>query len=308
MLSSPLLACPGTIHYLVTGLHAYTLAAWIEYYNEMLAGHLRIVPYGQLFGRVSVGTFIFSDIERLSPKATARASCAWDRLQTAGCRLLNHPTQSMRRYELQQALDNDFRVFRPSDAIQDLRFPVFLRDENEHTGSLTPLLYTPVELDRARAHYPEALLVEFLDTSDGEGIYRKYSATRIGDAIIPRHLLSSRNWLLKEPDLVDQHLLDEEADFIRINPHECELRRIFDLAHIEYGRIDYSLKDGRLQVWEINTNPHMATPQTSKHMERQRIHAQVGEVINETLMALALDPLPARGPTINLGFRRMPIW
>jgi hypothetical protein len=31
--------------------------------------------------------------------------------------------------------------------------------------------------------------------------------------------------------------------------------RTFELARIEFGRIDYSMKDGRIQVWEINTNP-----------------------------------------------------
>jgi hypothetical protein len=31
--------------------------------------------------------------------------------------------------------------------------------------------------------------------------------------------------------------------------------KIFELAHVEYGRIDYAIKDGRVQTWEINLNP-----------------------------------------------------
>jgi hypothetical protein len=42
--------------------------------------------------------------------------------------------------------------------------------------------------------------------------------------------------------------------------HEASLREIFRLARIEYGRMDYALLGGRLQVWEINTNPTIATP------------------------------------------------
>ena len=30
---------------------------------------------------------------------------------------------------------------------------------------------------------------------------------------------------------------------------------VFELANIQYGRIDYALHDGRIEVFEINTNP-----------------------------------------------------
>lgn len=39
------------------------------------------------------------------------------------------------------------------------------------------------------------------------------------------------------------------------NPHRESVLGAFDLAHIEYGRVDYSLKNGEIVVWEINTNP-----------------------------------------------------
>jgi hypothetical protein len=47
----------------------------------------------------------------------------------------------------------------------------------------------------------------------------------------------------------------EELDYVRDNPHEAELREIFRIANIDYGRIDYALLDGRVQTWEINNNP-----------------------------------------------------
>jgi hypothetical protein len=40
------------------------------------------------------------------------------------------------------------------------------------------------------------------------------------------------------------------------NPHEKSLNNVFDLAGINYGRIDYSILHGKPVVWEINTNPH----------------------------------------------------
>ena len=50
-------------------------------------------------------------------------------------------------------------------------------------------------------------------------------------------------------------MVHDEFDYIQKNPHEEQLRQIFDLAHVEYGRIDYSIKNGRVQTWEINLNP-----------------------------------------------------
>ncbi len=50
-------------------------------------------------------------------------------------------------------------------------------------------------------------------------------------------------------------MIEEEFSYIQNNPHQKELRDIFDIANIEYGRIDYGFNDGKLQVWEINTLP-----------------------------------------------------
>jgi hypothetical protein len=33
------------------------------------------------------------------------------------------------------------------------------------------------------------------------------------------------------------------------------LRQIFAIGNTEYGRIDYAIKDGRIETWEINLNP-----------------------------------------------------
>ena len=39
------------------------------------------------------------------------------------------------------------------------------------------------------------------------------------------------------------------------NPHREQLARIFSVARAEYGRIDYAVRDGRVQTWEINLHP-----------------------------------------------------
>jgi len=49
-------------------------------------------------------------------------------------------------------------------------------------------------------------------------------------------------------------LVLEEHDYVFNNPHAIQLAEIFEIAGIDYGRIDYSIKDGRIQTWEINLN------------------------------------------------------
>ena len=52
------------------------------------------------------GTYIFSDIDQLSPDETERAEFLWQTLSQSGqdVRLLNNPLRSMRRYELLRKL------------------------------------------------------------------------------------------------------------------------------------------------------------------------------------------------------------
>ena len=38
------------------------------------------------------------------------------------------------------------------------------------------------------------------------------------------------------------------------------LRRVFAVAGVDYGRVDYGVLDGVPQVWEINLNPTIGRP------------------------------------------------
>ena len=80
--------------------------------------------------------------------------------------------------------------------------------------------------------------------------------------------MCSTDWQVKEADLRAPELLREELAFVEANPDEVRLREVFELAHVDYGRIDYSRLDGELQVWEINTNPTIVMP--TYHQRRAR--------------------------------------
>jgi hypothetical protein len=265
------------IYYLVHQQHGYTVDRYLNGFGAPLRGQITILPYEYLAGmpRLRAGTYIFSDVERLSRSETAVATAVWDALSSWDtARVLNHPTRTMRRYELLRTMRahciNTFDAYRLTEARPPKRFPVFLREENEHTGSLTPLLETPEQLEAAveaalasGVRRDDCLIVEFCDTSDCHGTFRKYTACKVGGRIVPTHVLFGNRWMLKtmpadyEGTIAVGAQLAEQAEYVYENPHEQELRQVFELGRFDYGRIDYAMLDGKMQVWEINSNPNM---------------------------------------------------
>jgi hypothetical protein len=278
------------IFYLTHKRHAYTMRHYLETFAPDLADRIRPVAYQKINQR-SPGTYIFADVERLTGKLTMRANRLWHALDRAGYRLLNHPRRSMRRYRLLKSLyqqgTNTFNVFRPWERLWNrLNYPVFLRGENDHKGTVSDIISTPRELFKAQCRHRKALITEFCDTRGEDGLYRKYSAMRIGDRILPRHIFFSKHWMIKNADECDDRLLAEELDYLNTNPHEKELMAIFDLARIDYGRIDYGLYKGRIQVWEINTNPSVLTGDSLKISRRHAVAEAFAGPFRAALLAL----------------------
>jgi hypothetical protein len=187
-----------------------------------------------------------------------------------GVRVLNSTETTLLRFELLTELSrrrlNRHEVARAAPDFGALHYPVFLREENQHTGPLSALLGTADELrtEIARAivrgySLNELLIVEHCDTADADGFYRKYAAFVIGSEIVPQFMSHGRGWLL---DLgrteFTAAVIEEERSYVTRNPHEAELRRIFAVAGTQYGRIDYAFKHGVIETWEINLNPTLA--------------------------------------------------
>ena len=243
---------------------AATLAMGSMTYGELSRARLDDLPRA---------AWIFSDIDLLEHRQAFSAARRWRELADRGDRLLNHPTRSMGRFELLRTLHdagiNDFDVFRATDPRRPGRYPVFVRWIHAHSGPISTLLRDRRELDRYLARclaegLPRDVLmaVEHCDTREANGLVRQYGAFCVGRTIIPEHLWFSREWAIKAQagwevgDAIDREpLYAEEQRFVAENPHEAALRRIFELARIEYGRVDYGLRDGRIQVWDINSNP-----------------------------------------------------
>ena len=249
---------------------AFTVYDYLELYAPSLVGKLRVLWYESLELRPELisGAFIFSALDQLTPGGLRLVQDLAGQLeQMPGCRVLNRPGRARHRFELLSELAragrNTHGVARATGDLSGLRLPVFVRQEAAHTGALTPLARTPRELERALGllllqgyRLDELLVTEYCETVSGDGLYRKYAAFRVGDRIIADGLTRGSAWMLKSGarELSEAAIL-EEREYIMTNPHERAVRELFELARIEYGRIDYALRDGRIETWEINLHP-----------------------------------------------------
>lgn len=259
------------IYFLVPRGQEFGIQDYLHLYAPELAELVSVVHYEDLPRRTSStsGTYIFSALDQLSAGGMSLACALADQLLQphARSRVINHPARTLLRLELLETLYreglNRHRAVRASGDLSSLRFPVFLREESRHTGALSPLLQNRAELESAvgRAVFRgsrlgELLVVEFCDTADARGRYVKCAAFVVGPEIIADHYVIGHEWMLKaEDNEISEANLLEERGYVLGNPHEAELRRIVERAGVEFGRIDYSLKDGTVETWEINLNP-----------------------------------------------------
>ena len=271
------------------------MQAFLDQYGGTLRSRIRILTFDEIANQreVPLGSYIFSAIDQLSATEKSIAQQCWEELSRASSEiiLINHPTGVLCRYDLLKTCfelkRNTYRVARASQFFRCRNFPVFIRSEHEHTGSLTGLLHTPQQLTRALAQtlvhghrLRDLIVVEYRDTMDSSGIFRGHCAQIVGDKIIPQALVHNRKWVTKwEGRLLDAEKAHEQVEYVENNPHADWLRKTFELARIRYGRIDYGLKDGVPQVWEINTNPLIvrpaAWPPRSMTAEQTRLGAPV---------------------------------
>ena len=266
------------ITYYATSPHLYTMREYLTWWAPDLADRVHLVGYSELDLRrpPTPGLHVLTDFERLLPPELMLARRLHRTLaDRPGVRVIGDPGTWSDRHTLLARLHaegiNDFRAYRIDELGPQVRFPVFLRWANEHGGSLGDPVPDRVTLDARLARIKhdhhrrwrwirdQLLVVEQVDAVSPDGLYRKYSAARIGDTYIPRHLLVDQHWITKNPKVVTTELLAEEEAFLA-EPKDLDLmRRAFEIAGIEYGRIDWGYVNGRPQIWEINTNPMFVT-------------------------------------------------
>lgn len=263
------------INFVTTRSHGYT----VRYLARQL-GDVRRWSYERLFRqrKLSGGTWIFTDHERLSAFEIGLAARIATALQRAGASVLNHPARVRGRYELLKALNtlgvNGFSAWRCESRPRPRKFPVFIRNEFDHVSSHFELIGDQQALDATLARMREEgtplagkLVIEYAGQEVSPGVWQRFATYRVGDRIIAHHNVVDFQWAAKDvrdkARLLTHPMLptfvENERRFIMENRYERELRLAFDVAGIDYGRADFSLVDGRPQIFEINTNPAHAS-------------------------------------------------
>ena len=308
------------IHFFVDRMGSQGINTYLAGHGRPLAGAVIPMDYEELAGRsqIAAGGAIFAAVDQLSPAECTLAQAVCERLTDTGHKVLNQPVRVRNRYDLLQLLHaekvNRFKAVRATAPYDELRYPVFIREEHQHTGAKSPLLADAFAVERALAMLAlrgrprhRLLIVEFCDTRGRDGLYRKYSAFRVSGRILPRHVHVSAQWVSKSPtSLTNDETVREEARYFETNPHEAWLRQIFELANIEYGRIDYGLANGELQVWEINTNPTLGrnprrAPRPGSEAFRpltEPFRAEFHRVFQDAILALDSPASPVDLPIV----------
>ena len=234
---------------------------------------VEVVTYETLLGTKHVprATYVFTDMDRLSPWQLRLAALIFRRMRERGLRVLNDPARSLSRWGLLRSLHlagiNDFNAYRVEERLRPQRWPVFLRAEGAHLGPITDLLHdwgqVVAELERAVAKgapLTGLLIVEYAGEPVLPDLYRKFSTFRMGPTDFAHVCVHDDHWVAKvgKTGIAPTALYDEEQRVVRDNPHGAILARVFDLAGIGYGRADFGLAQGKVQIYEINTNPEVS--------------------------------------------------
>ena len=286
------------LYYVVRELHRYTIDKLLKRLNASgrPAHNIRVATYETLFAlkRAPIGNYVFTDIDRLTPFEIDAAGEIVKCLRKAdpAVRIANEPNRVLGRYALLRRLHeaglNSFNVWRLDEERMPTVYPVFVRREQDALGAESPLLRDEGELQAEIERIHAAgksmrgrIAVQFVDCGDATGLYRKYGAFCFDGVVVPQHLIVADHWMVKRglANLTPE-LIAEEESYVLGNPHAEHLRKVFELARIDFGRVDYGIANGRVEVFEINTNPEFPNPNNADDGRQVRRNHVVKGVIS----------------------------
>ncbi len=229
-----------------------------------------LASYDELFSfeYLPRAAYVFTDLDRLSTEKLEHASKSFRMLRRNGLPVYNDPARFLGRYGVLRRLHhegiNTFNAYRVDSLEKPVRWPVFLRADGDHKRPVSDLLHSQAELDDAIARVVEdgapistLLIIEYAAEEVRPGLFRKLSVFRIGDVMVAFTCVHDTQWLVKygKPNIATPELYEDEYRMVRDNPYGEEMRRVFEMTGLEYGRVDFGIVNGRAQVYEVNSNP-----------------------------------------------------
>lgn len=137
-----------------------------------------------------------------------------------------------------------------------LRFPVIAREDRKHGGPMH-LCRDAAELARVPwGSLRQPVVVEWRDVRSSDGLYRKWRYVVAGEGGAPRHLVVSRDWVVKAEGRVDDDAARAEEHAYTSapeEPHREVLVRGARALGLDVVAFDYACtRDGELVVFEPN--------------------------------------------------------
>ncbi|MBX2818008.1 MAG: hypothetical protein KTR24_18520 [Saprospiraceae bacterium] len=297
------------IYFLLTDRHRYTLDHYLGHRGKAINKHIGVISYGELgrLNSIECSTLIFSDFDRLSEAQLDVVSRIYHTVkeQYPGVKCLNDPARSLLRPELLRKLAlegiNQHNAYGTDEDLSAVKYPVFLRHAYRHSGNLSGIIKDARHLvANIRAlkllgyDRNDLLIVEFLETADHHGRYRKYASLILDGKIFPLQLDVDQHWMVKDCLAFRDHEFEEyERElraFVMEDPFREWCKGVSDLAAVEYGRIDFAMTPKGPEAWEINLNPDFGSGAKSKpdawhkYVEKYKIAAH--DRIQEAYLAL----------------------
>jgi len=137
---------------------------------------------------------------------------------------------------------------------------ILAEDEEKEVAEAITQVPTPTEIKDVLDQY--VIGQEHAKKALAVAVYNHYKRINSGSARDNDVELDKSNILLLGPTGVGKTLLAQTLARILDVP--------FTIAGIEYGRADYGLIDGEVQVWEINTNPALPSHDPKKNPRSRR--------------------------------------
>jgi tetratricopeptide (TPR) repeat protein len=197
---------------------------------------------------------------------------------TSDAPLLNDPA----RVAATARIDNAARLARlagvrtatiaPLDPGEPPAFPFLVRAPGFHMGLHFELVENAGRLEAALARFParDALAIEYIDTRDADGLYRKYRVMTVDGTLYPLHLAFARDWkvhyfsseMFEHADLREREraFLDDMAGTLGARAIGA-LQSVAKMLDLDYAGIDFTLdRDGRVVVFEANAAMTVVPP------------------------------------------------
>jgi hypothetical protein len=269
---------------------------------------LDVVTYDQVLRRPwpRKATHIFTDLDRLADWELHEAALMFRELKSRGMTALNDPARFLGRSGMLRSLHragiNQFDVYRVESLEHPKRWPVFLRLEGNHAAPVSGLLQNEEELESALeaavaqgAPKSALLIIEYAAEPIRPGVFRKLSVFRVGDRFLGYTCVHEDSWIVKygKAGIASDEMYEEEHALVRDNPFAEAVRPAFDLAGLDYGRVDFGLVDGKPQIYEINNNPFVdLSPKPEAASRRKESSALFRENYLQAMSEIDTFPRP----------------